>query len=506
MTKERWQKIFKTIIRSVTVVVVIIICLKVSQPSPASQSKSPTYKTGEGFGVSGMVDHANEVANAQVEASVAKYSEDINWEYGDPSLYYEDFSDIEKELDEKSNEMTEAFFKPKVDFPFYFKTKNQYYLPVLKEIRDGKLSVEEALDDPARTIRVLSSDIYYWVTDPNKQYFLNSDITMAYIKEQKALGIERYFHRFFSVIDESIDYEQINKSKNEEEPIQYLIDDNARIVMGVASDFAWSSLKMYDDNGLGAYLKGQYNQDFKPALFEYGFEESLGQYYYPVSDPSLQFAATDYGDLYLTVLAQRAMYEEIDKIIEEEGYGGQIAHVSIPRTIGLTFIQVEKGYDMSQKYDNRTIINEVYDGGYDTNLLLLLEEGEEVDYAKLQQISARIQDLFYTTIFDNQEIWQRSDLFIYFYTLPKVEHKIVIDLFDRDMITETFFRDKTKSIGDIYVNMYITRVETEGFHYLDVRAKKSDFLQRVLGSGQEIRRFTIDEFEKNCTSDTIFAN
>ncbi|GAU77327.1 hypothetical protein [Fusibacter sp. 3D3] len=495
MTDEQKQNIFKTIRISIMVIAVIIICSRVWQFTQALRSQDSLYTTDEGFGVSGLVDRAEDVADAQVDESLVKYTKDINWEYGDPSLYYEDFSDIEKALDEKSNEITEAYFKPKVDFPFYFKTKNQYYLPVLKEIRDGKISMEEALEDPARTIRILSFDMYYWVTNPDRQNFAYNDIASEYYIIQRTKGINGCFYKFYCVIDENINFKEIEESQNAESPIQYLIDNNAKLYTRVMSDNMDGYFCYYDDNGLGNFLKNKYNQEFKPAFFEYSFKEDRAKYYYSVSDPSLKFAATDYGDLYLAVLAQRAMYEEIDKIIEEEGYGGQIAHMSIPNKDNLEMGDENKHYDMSQKYDNRTIVNEVYDGGYDTSLLLLLEEKEEIDYAKLQKISARIQDLFYTNVAEDEEIWYRSELFIYFYTLPKIEQKIVVDLFRRDMITETFFRGMTESIADIYVNMYIVRVETEGFHYLDVRAKKTEFFLDPLGDFETLMSLSKRDFE-----------
>ncbi|MBF4692652.1 hypothetical protein [Fusibacter ferrireducens] len=495
MTDEQKQNIFKILRISIMVIAVIIMCSRVWQFVQVSKSQNALYTTGEGFGVSGLVDHAEDVADAQVDESIVKFAKDINWEYGDPSLYYEDFSDIEKALDEKSNRMTEAYFKPKVDFPFYLKTENQYYLPVLKEIRDGKLSVEEALDDPSRTIRIPSFDMYYWMTSPDEESFVYSDIASEYYTIQEESGIRGYIYRFYGVIDENINFKEIEESQNAESPIQYLIDSNAKLFTSVMSDKMSGYIRYYDDNGLGNFLKNKYNQEFKPALFEYSFNEGRAKYYYPVSDPSLKFAATDYGDLYLAVLAQRAMYEEIDKIIEEEGYGGQIAHMSIPNKDNLEMGDEKKHYDMSRKYDNRKIVNEVYDGCYDTSLLLLLEEDEEIDYAKLQKISARIQDLFYTNVAKDEENWQRSDLFIYFYTLPKIEQKIVVDLFERDRITETFFRGMTESIADIYVNMYIVRVETEGFHYLDVRAKKTEFFLNPLGDFETLMSLSKREFE-----------
>ena len=53
------------------------------------------------------------------------------------------------------------------------------------------------------------------------------------------------------------------------------------------------------------------------------------------------------------------------------------------------------------------------------------------------------------------------------------------------MITETYFRERT-TLSTIYSDMYYIREETEGFHYLDTRAKKLEYLLSITGDYESI--------------------
>lgn len=86
----------------------------------------------------------------------------------------------------------------------------------------------------------------------------------------------------------------------------------------------------------------------------------------------------DNEDKYLTLLAQRAMYEEVEKIIKEEGYGGKIVYLTTldartEDTLNNCLKLDTELADMSVKRSNKEIIDIVFKGTYDTSLNLILD-------------------------------------------------------------------------------------------------------------------------------------
>ncbi|MBF4694600.1 hypothetical protein [Fusibacter ferrireducens] len=463
---------------------------------------------GTVINASDLIDHADEQAKANVENVVATMKAEFDKEYSDPSLYFEDFSEEIAVLDVECNKSLEAYFSDKIEIPYFTKSYNQYYLPTLKKFRDGEISVSDVVDDPFEHIRVWKFDIYTMVSENYNGETGNQLYDyVGYLEEN---GVKHFMYQEIQLKASEITEIELNKLKNFENPFEKIKDKNVIKRRNFMTDLGSNSARWDEENEWVKDLEKKYNVALVKVDLDYSLKERSCTYYAPQNDPTMKFPATEILSRCLQIYAQRALYEEIEKIVDEEGYGGQIAHIAISRNRDVV-IYDENGrgrdpdvfdFDLSLNPDNISIINDGYKGCYDITLNLLLEEGEAIDYAKLQKITARIADLFKVNYVEGDEPWQREDMFVFFYTLPKEEQKIVVDLFKRDMITETYFRERT-TLSNIYLDMYYVREETEGFHYLDTRAKKLDFLLRVTGNYDDLMSLSADTFGTRLKRDKL---
>ncbi|GAU75502.1 hypothetical protein [Fusibacter sp. 3D3] len=454
---------------------------------------------GTVIAASDLIDHADEQAKANVENVVATMKAEFDKEYSDPSLYFEDFSEEIAVLDVACNKSLEAYFSDKIEIPYFTKSYNQYYLPTLKKFRDGEISVSEVADDPAEYIRVLKFDIYTMVSENYNGETGNQ--LLDYVSYLEENGVKHFMYQEIQLKTSEITEIELSKLRHFDNPFEKIKDKNVIKRRNFMSDLGSNSTRWDKEDERVKQLEKKYNVALVKADLDYSLKERSCTYYAPENDPTMKFPATEIESRCIQIYAQRALYEEIEKIVDEEGYGGKIVHIAIPRNRDVV-IYDENGrgrdpdvfdFDLSLNPDNMSIINEGYKGCYDITLNLLLEEGEEIDYEKLQKITARITDLLKMNYVEGDEPWERERLFVFFYVLPEAEQKIVIDLFQRDMITETYFRERT-TLSNIYSDMYYVREETEGFHYLDTRAKKKDFLLWVTGDYKSIINATVESF------------
>ena len=456
---------------------------------------------GTVIAASDLIDHADEQAKANVENVVATMKAEFDKEYSDPSLYFEDFSEEIAVLDVECNKSLEAYFSDKIEIPYFTKSYNQYYLPTLKKFRDGEISVSEVVEDSAEYIRVLKFDIYTMVSE-NYNGEVGNQLSdyVGYLEEN---GVKHFMYQEIQLKASEVTEIEFIKLRHFNNPFEKLKDKKIIKRRNFMSDLGANSTRWDKEDEWVKDLEKKYNVALVKADLDYGLKGQWCDYYAPKNDPTMKFPATEILSRCLQIYAQRALYEEIEKIVDEEGYGGQIVHIAIPRNRDVKIFDKNGrwsdpdvfDFDLSLNPNNISIINDGYKGCYDITLNLLLEEGEAIDYAKLQKITARITDLFKVNYVEGDEPWKRKDMFVFFYTLPKEEQEIVVDLFKRDMITETYFRERT-TLSNIYSDMYYVREETEGFHYLDTRAKKMDFLLRITGDYKSIINRTVESFIK----------
>lgn len=259
-----------------------------------------------------------------------------------------------------------------------------------------------------------------------------------------------------------------------------------------------------------AFLKAKYNEEFVWNGVGYNENGSVSNLYSPKRDLSLKFMtnySVERGDKYRTVLAQRAMYEEIEKIIEEEGYGGKIAHLTTPdaryleESKDLVTFDMES-YDMSKPLSNEEIIDKVFRGTYDTSLNLMLDENEEIDYIKLKKICERIAALCPTTYQKKRDFGTRNISLIYFYRLSEEHRQIVVDLFSKEWCTENYYREES-TLANMWDNMVRERAETTGFHYLDIYGTKETFYFEILNNAKDISEMSIEAFKNKIENPRI---
>lgn len=424
---------------------------------------------------------------AHLEKIRTTKKEDLTKMYKD-GLWKEDFSEVKKRLDQEFEAYLEDDLEPLTGIPLYVESENEYYNSALKTAQEENLSIEYMLENSAECIRNYKFNLYDFEDDFFEEAY------EARIKEIQETFPKRddqkILFKHYTFREKALD----EKSGEEWE----LTPDAFRILV---RNFFGKYHKKTADNVLEV-LKNKYNEDF---IFRYDLR-SLSKnndgfhVCQSVEDPEILFEdqITDTNsslskmDKYLAAVSQKYMYELIEEILVEEGLDDRVVSFTVPGGYDWTDID-NTPYDMSQvntRDDVLTLLNDGFLGDYDINLIYMKDQDEEVDYEKVMAATKRIMDLINSGTKVSTDGKLRDNGFLYIYNLPEGDHEVVKYLFERDRITENYFRPM-KSFYDLK-NFWVKRVETDGFHYLDVfGAKEKEYW--MVGEQDAI---TVEEFEK----------
>lgn len=456
------------------------------------------------IGVTGgdMIENARANEQALIEGVRASETEAFNKHFSN-GLYWETFEEQEHMLNEAFHKVYEKQFGTTKRFNYFCMTKNEYYKESLKKLKNGELTVEQIIENPKDHIWKMrfqvvgaekqDSDDIRNIWEPSMW-----ELYVKFNKIQRASGIHEMENWYVRIWNDVGATEVVDIAKKDD-PIFFIMNNINTVDIWIG--------KLADDRGVNGIvrddllqLKKKYNEEFEWVGVGTNENESMSNLYAPIRDHSLKFMVgyMDNEDKYLTVLAQRAMYEEIEKIIKEEGYGGRIAHLTTPDVrYSDSIVGAEMDIvtlDMSKKCNNKEIIDKVFTGTYDTSLSLMLNENEKIDYKKLKRICARISGLCPTNYDKDRNYGTRNETFIYFNRLNEGKRKIVMDMFSREWCTENYFRESS-TLANMWDNMERERAETTGFHYLDVFGNRETQYLHICRNKAELETMKVEEFK-----------
>lgn len=458
-------------------------------------------KGGVGYSVSDMIekDKADKAANLESVIKTDKEAFERQFLNG---RYWQQYDELELKLNSEFNKKIEQeMAMPPGKFNSFCRTENVYFKDSLEKLKNGELTMADILANPAKHIWELSFKVY------------TSDLLTDYNPEEEQI-YDRFdtvnnkyrLEGFYRMNNRIVGCSNIMKTKNLmlkmtliEDPEHFIMNNDQYCGADIATNEGNKSVNGVVSDGIRE-LRAKYHEDFVWVDIGKNENGSFDNMYAPARNKTLKFIKSYSGDKYLAVLAQRAMYDEIEKIIEEEGYGGKIAHLTIPDP-RYTVIDIDpdnNSVDTSKSYTNAEIINKVYKGSFDTILNLLLEPEEEIDYEKMKNISARIQGLITDAYrdFDKErgediELAARNSSVLNFYRLPKEYHGIVIDLFQKNWSAGNYFREEG-AFEDMWANLSYEREETDGFHFLDIYCETIAPSLIVIGLEKDIDTISVD--------------
>ena len=458
----------------IIIFIVFLTILTISKGAMSSRNNS-----GDSIDIAGMAEESKKQRLELMEDNRAVYRDEMERMYTN-GLLFEDLDEVNLRLNRELEDDIERAIGRNAQAPFFIKSKTVFYNASLKQVKEQGLTLSDILADPADHIR----DFRVYVCQFGEDYALYGKVHDYWMNLIKEGLIESHQ----DLIELGFDSKALRvKSKEEWANSENFLCDmrqyHATLAHGNETFFSSITKEELSE------LKKKYGEEFY-----YTFERGQDGHdvYAPVRDNSITFTKIITKDKYLTVIAQEYMYNAVEAILKEEGLADRIAHITFPRssfnissdTISCSAISIKT------EQDKKNFLNDVYIGDYNINLIYLQEENEVVDYDALKRIAERVLNIINRQAKGGKEADERDDLYVHFYTVSKEDRAVVKALFERDKITESYFREET--LANMFTDMWLTRTETDGFHYLDVYGDRADFGLR--GGGEIDETTTTQEF------------
>lgn len=422
-------------------------------------------------------------------------------------LIDQDFSDVKQRLDKEYSTRIEREINALVSVPYFVKCDTTYFNSTLRDAKAGNWNIDKVLENTEGNIRESHISVY-----------LFEDPTLI---GQSSANIE-LFNYNKKLINYAADYEKKFNYKKIHF-IECCCDQKALMKKTVRT---YANSKEYEFGlaeyvlskgsltGIGKdlfvparqFLEAKYGEKF---LFIGESEKQIGKgIYAPVNHLDLKFEMDSYyfteldeKDKYLSVLAQKYLSEEMDRIIKAQGLDGKMAFLIVPHSIkdDDTDMNGCQTAHIKTRSDQLKFLNEVYGGNYDVNLMYLKEADEAVDHAKIKKSIEQVQSLItHPGKGELDEADTRVSCFVSFYNMGDEDRRIALKLLKRDRITENYYREQVQ-FSNLLSNMFIRREETDGFHYLDVYGQKENKEWSIMG---KLKPMTTDEFVEDVTQKT----
>ncbi len=347
----------------------------------------------------------------------------------------------------------------------------------LQSIRDGVISVEDVLADEKKYVRSIELSVYYFTTgkvvesefgysmfdirdkynDLNLEFkatlngynkIILDQIALSILKDMKypRLLLNEYKHQFY---------------------IRYFDSENQRHISRISNETG----KLRDDQ---IALKEKYNEDFfiiKAPI------EGVGEVFAPVNKPHLEFEVSYTNDVYMkdtyvVVKTQEMVSKRIDQILEVHDAKDKFVFFTTPTGLYNSTEELHQmQVDFNALEDDLYFVNNELPKEPTTTLYYLLEENEEIDYKLLKNIF----DDYHRYYPDKKG--KNYTLVTYFVRMEADKQKIIISLFNENRSKDNLLRRIQKGLD--MTNSIITRVNHEGFLFMDVYGIKEPFIYMV---------------------------
>lgn len=459
-----------------------------------------------------LVVSSRKIDELHVEQIREKYQKKYTRHYKD-GLYFEDLKKSKEELNAKYNqylvEKMDTHLKTQKlhDMKYFIKSYVEIVNEDVKKYSKGEISAQDIFENPEETFMRVNVKLYGFVDKEKinkyKEHYKNSyDVKNAVLVipnllqdyyDKKGVEYVSYWHTIY-------DKEVLNKYSIEDLKKEQHIE---RLLSQVSFPLAQTNeiRDYYDVNEAlkerefeiygGIYtpeedkketekdiqiLKNKYNMDF------YQLNRA---WYAPKDNPDLFFANLyEERDYFLSTMYQHILNRRIRKILEEKKIGDKIVFL----------VQVEPDKDrdgnkgtswhkcnFGEGFDEDKFLKEGYLANTQITFIYLKGKDEELDYEAMRTMYSETAKMLYSKEFDEQNKYTVSGrvliphMYFYVYNIDDYGKKVVVDLFKKHSTTERTITVVNQGLAGIWSLKYKTRVETPGFHYLDIFAEKQPY-------------------------------
>lgn len=463
-----------------------------------------TMDTSEVFDVNGPGGHSLEIQQARMDAVKRDGTEDLLKHYGN-GLYNEDLNEVRQQFSQAYQQKIEGEAKSHTKNPLIVKTKAEFYNQSLKAAKEGTLTFEQAMADPSKHLRNVTMELYLFCTPEevkpntelknylkdlhfsytyagiydNGEYLLTSDQSVLSEVSLEEIAEQEYPHVFLDDYKVGLEWLSIGPDAKE------CYFRETRTVYAI--DSSWSR-KTIDA------LRERYNVDFVQGWDDYVILKN---------DPLVEFYSEFTSSKFLTAYAQKVMGDHINRIIYEEGAADYIAQYTAPRSLNSADEQVDtRPYDISKiktEEDEVAFLQSGYPGTYDTSLIYLKEPDAPINYEVLYRVTSRIRTMMPI------EPHYKQGMIVFIYTLPAQDHKMICDLFRKDIVTDNYFEYREGGIENVYKNMKKIYEDTDGFNYVTLFGQKENYVMKISINPKEQTGESFEEIMKSYMRKDIFG-
>lgn len=431
-------------------------------------------------------------------------------------IYLEDFSSVK---DKYVNEYKAYIEKLLLSFemPFTYELDIQFYNSSLLQAKNDELDFSAVINNPGEHIRYLDLRLSFFREDGKK---LKKELKPLY-KALKTYWEKNYKSRviktdiMWSIYDKSLLQDlDISTIQNQENQLFHLDPYKKCLLRNVSSNEGMDSYYLdldssqEDLDNLAEIAHEKYKEDFIGII---DLKEIGPSMCAPANDISLAFETDGKGaDKYITLLVQKAIYEEVDKILLDVGLYDVVVPIVVPKDRDIPQILKQK-VDYPQQLENEVIINEYFDTYTDITLYYLIDDLKYIDYDKLQNFYLKLDSLFIVRgicpMPEGPDFEEKNLSCFSFYFRDK--NSFVRNVYKEKIISRvltTKYFEGGADLNNLASAMYITDDNSELSQLIKIYTKKEEQITDFVYIQGNSKKIEASDFIEHTTDDSIYAD
>lgn len=473
--------------------------------------KSTTNYNSSGPSTYHQIEAANQQEKDEFERIKIEKKEELDKVYGN-GLYLEDVEEISKVYEDKYIKYLEALLAEE-DIPFAIEADVEFYTSTLKLAKEESIFFEEVMNDPGEHIRTVSISISgfdeqskFMRLKYRDLYNILHDLWNNYneegVKESQIL---------WSIYDKSIlDETKLEDIKESESQLVYLDRFKNCLYRNIIMADAFDSYKERLDNAqedldvMTNALKRKYNEDFIGIINLNHEGPSLCA---PVEDVSLYFETgiepknehQILEDKYVSLLVEKKLRVEVEKIIEEVGLENNVVPVVIPMDDD-NHMYLTYRINQPSKVEAFELINGYFDSYICVTLHYISLEDEAVDYEKIRCFYKKLRERF--NFYEHQHtgsIIRRINQFVYFYEVNSNEIKDMVLSKNKKEYYLLRFYNRTSNYENIWAELHQTKNDSDSYMLIPIYGQKKKYILKM--NLENDPNESLEDFIKYSTTD-----
>lgn len=490
-----------------SILILLSILLILSGCSNSSGSK--------GYTLADQKTTAEERVKNKIEHIKVEKREEFDKMYAN-EIYLEDLLSVKEDFKNSYSKYIEQEFSV-FDMPITYELDIQFYNSSLLQAKNDELDFDAVISNPGEHIRYIDLRLSFFREDGKK---LKKELKPLY-KELKNYWEKNYklgvikTDIIWSVYDKNLlENVEIRTIQNQDNQLFFLDPYKKCLLRNIFSTEGMDSYYLDLDStqeeldNLAEIAHEKYKEDFIGIvdLKEIGLSMCA-----PANDISLAFETDGKGaDKYITLLVQKAIYEEVDKILLDVGLNDVVVPIVIPKDRDIPQILKQK-VDYPQQLENEMIINEYFDTYTDITLYYLIDDLKDIDYDKLQDFYLKLDSLFIVRgiypMPESPDFEEKNLICFAFYFKDK--NSFVRNIYKEKIIPRvltTKYFEGGIDLNNLASAMYVTDDNSELSQLIKIYTEKEEQITDFVYIQGNSKKIEVSDFIEHTTDDSIYAD